>query len=194
MKRVTLFLAILISGVAALITTTIVGSSTLSTPQQIHNSWNSQMWGGMGSMMEQNGAIAQAAVNPWLPYFGVLVAVLIAVIVVGVVGMGYYLARPQGLIGAVSPQAIHVAQPAAEASAAYDSVTKTLTEEERKVIDILNAHEGKYLQKYIKSETGLSRLKTHRIVTRLAERGIVSLEKTGNTNQVYLANWLTQKS
>ena len=76
---------------------------------------------------------------------------------------------------------------------AYDSVTKTLTEEERKIINVLNNHNGKYLQKYITNETGLSRLQTHRIIARLAERGIVSLEKTGNTNQVYLANWLTQE-
>jgi uncharacterized membrane protein len=54
-------------------------------------------------------------------------------------------------------------------------------------------HQGKYLQKYIKAETGLNRLQTHRILARLADRGIVSLEKTGNTNEVKLADWLNQK-
>ena len=72
----------------------------------------------------------------------------------------------------------------------YASVLKTLTVDERKVIDVLNIHSGKYLQKYIRNETGFSKLQTHRIVARLAERGIVSLEKTGNTNTVLLANWL----
>ena len=67
---------------------------------------------------------------------------------------------------------------------------KTLSNEERKVIEVLNAHDGKYLQKYIRNEAGLSRLQTHRIVARLAERGIVTLEKTGNLNQVLLADWL----
>ena len=62
------------------------------------------------------------------------------------------------------------------------------------MVEVLVAHDGKYLQKYIRSETGLSRLKTHRIVARLAERGIVSLEKTGNTNQVFLAEWLKQSA
>jgi len=38
----------------------------------------------------------------------------------------------------------------------------------------------------------LSRLQTHRVVARLAERGIVTLEKTGNTNQVLLADWLNK--
>jgi uncharacterized membrane protein len=69
---------------------------------------------------------------------------------------------------------------------------KTLTEDERKVVEVLRGHNGKYLQKYIRNETGLSRLQTHRIVARLAERGIVTLEKTGNTNQVLLADWLKQ--
>jgi uncharacterized membrane protein len=50
------------------------------------------------------------------------------------------------------------------------------------------------LQKYIRNESGLSRLKTHRIVARLAERGIVTLEKMGNTNQVLLADWLKNKN
>jgi uncharacterized membrane protein len=77
---------------------------------------------------------------------------------------------------------------------AYDSVSKTLTADERKVVKVLNAHDGRYLQKYIRSEIGLSRLQTHRIVARLAEHGIVTLEKTGNTNQMQLADWLSKKS
>ena len=52
------------------------------------------------------------------------------------------------------------------------------------------SHKGKYLQKYIRKEAGLSRLKTHRVVARLAERGLITLEKTGNTNEVRLAEWL----
>jgi len=65
-----------------------------------------------------------------------------------------------------------------------------LTNDERKVVEVLTSHDGKYLQKYIRNDAGLSRLQTHRIVARLAERGIVTLEKTGNTNMVVLANWL----
>ena len=49
----------------------------------------------------------------------------------------------------------------------YDSVSKTLTTDERKVVDVLTSHNGQYLQKYVRAETGLSRLKIHRIVTRL---------------------------
>jgi uncharacterized membrane protein len=45
------------------------------------------------------------------------------------------------------------------------------------------------LQKYITKETGLSRLKTHRVVAALSERGIVIVEKYANTNQVSLVKW-----
>ena len=55
-----------------------------------------------------------------------------------------------------------------------ESVVKTLTKDELKVVEVLKAHDGKYLQKYIKKDAGLSRLQTHRIVARLAERGYSS--------------------
>ncbi|MGD2066919.1 MAG: hypothetical protein PVI43_07125, partial [Candidatus Bathyarchaeota archaeon] len=72
----------------------------------------------------------------------------------------------------------------------YASVLKTLNEDERKVLNVLKNHDGKYLQKYIRHEAKLSRLKTHRVLARFAERGIVTLRKTGNTNEVTLADWL----
>src|SRR5690606_33503539 len=109
----------------------------------------------------------------------------------GLLGVTYYLVYPQIRVGNVQPPVASI-HPNGNKVSAYESVTKTLTEDERKVIEVLKAHKGKYLQKYIKNETRLSRLQTHRIIARLAERGIVSLEKTGNTNQVYLANWLSQ--
>ena len=68
-------------------------------------------------------------------------------------------------------------------------VLKTLKPEERSIVNVLDAHGGTYLQKYITREAGLSRLKTHRVVAALSERGIVQVEKYGNTNQVKLAKW-----
>src|SRR2546428_10544805 len=65
-------------------------------------------------------------------------------------------------------------------------VLKTLKPEERSIVHVLDAHGGTYLQKYITKEAGLSRLRTHRIVAALSERGIVQVEKDGNTNQVRL--------
>jgi uncharacterized membrane protein len=68
-----------------------------------------------------------------------------------------------------------------------------LKPDEKKVLEVLIANDGKYLQKYIRKEAGLSRLKVHRILSRLAERGMVSLKKSGNTNEVVLADWLKPK-
>jgi len=70
-----------------------------------------------------------------------------------------------------------------------DLILKTMTPEEQKVFNVLVAHKGKYLQKYIVKESGLSRLKTHRIVARFAQRGIVSVNEFGNTNEVHLSEW-----
>ena len=68
-------------------------------------------------------------------------------------------------------------------------VLRTLKPEERKVVNVLDVHGGTYLQKYVTKEAGLSRLKTHRVVATLSERGIVVVEKRGNTNEVSLVKW-----
>jgi uncharacterized membrane protein len=72
---------------------------------------------------------------------------------------------------------------------AVSIVLRTLKPEERKVVGVLDAHGGTYLQKYITKEAGLSRLKTHRVIAALSERGIVHAEKKGNTNEVSLVKW-----
>jgi uncharacterized membrane protein len=201
MRRVNIFLIILIASLEALIALTGIGFAVFTTAQTANpGNWMSQMLGGSGTtgMMGQTAQTqATTSTNPLLFYFGILFAALIAVTVVGMAGLGYYLLYPQIRIGVVSVQPTALIQRASakivNGVTPYETVSKTLTEEELKIIRVLNAHNGKYLQKYILSETGLSRLKTHRIVARLAERGIVSLEKTGNTNQVFLANWLKQQ-
>jgi hypothetical protein len=67
---------------------------------------------------------------------------------------------------------------------------RTSKPDERKVLEVLAAHDGKYLQKYISRESGLGKLRTHRIIARFVERGIVTASKSGNTNEVSLADWL----
>jgi uncharacterized membrane protein len=68
-------------------------------------------------------------------------------------------------------------------------VLRALKPEERSVVNVLFIHGGVYLQKHITKEAGLSRLRTHRVVASLSERGIVAVERHGNTNQVSLAKW-----
>jgi len=76
---------------------------------------------------------------------------------------------------------------------ALGAVLRVLNDDEKKVIKTLVAEGGTMLQKDIRWKTGLSRVKTHRILFRLAKRGIVSAEKYYNTNKITLADWLTKE-
>jgi len=75
-----------------------------------------------------------------------------------------------------------------------DAVLKTLKPDERKVVDVLRAHEGKYLQKWIVKETDMSRLQVHRVVARLVERNLVVAKAVGNTNEVSLVEWMKERT
>jgi hypothetical protein len=157
---------------------------------------NGMMGGNMGGMMGGNwgyqpGVQSPAPVqNTASPVnLGFTILIVGAVATVGTGSLTYYLAHTK----IDTPKQVAescVKNPTPNAVTPYASVSKTLTEEERQFLSVLVSHNGKYLQKYIRAEMGLSRLKTHRVVARLAERGIVTLEKSGNTNEVSLASWL----
>jgi hypothetical protein len=195
MRKTNLFLLILIISLASLIALTVIGFAVFASGSQA-SSWMSDMWNQMGGGGMMGGTAPSTVQNPALPYFGVAFVVLIGVTIVGVAGLAYFLAFPEFRAGAApvicdtAVQANSVEQAAQGQCTPLESVVKTLTDEERRVIEVLKVHDGKYLQKYIRKEAGLSRLKTHRILARFAERGLVTLEKTGNTNQVSLASWL----
>ena len=138
------------------------------------------------SSSTQNPATIQ---GPASPILGLGLVALVGSVIAGIGGLAYFLVIPKDR--AVKPIAESpVESVSTTAVSPYTSVSKTLTAEERQILNVLVSHDGKYLQKYIRAETGLSRLKTHRIVARLAERGIVTLEKSGNTNEVRLSSWL----
>lgn len=106
--------------------------------------------------------------------------------------LGYALAFPE--LGEGKPKTEPSSVPTVEkGESALNAVLRVLNEDERKVIEILVAEGGTMLQKDIRWKTGLSRVKTHRILFRLAKRGIVSAEKHYNTNKITLADWLTNK-
>ena len=187
MRRVNVFIASLLTSTIALLALITIGFNLFASTQA------SQLYpsGWMGGMMGQNGATPATSSSAY--FLWALFAAVAAISIISVIGLVYYLAYPQIKLGTAKPTVVSPINQSANTASPYESIEKTLTNEERKVINVLNAHEGKYLQKYITKETGLSKLKTHRIVARLAERGIVSLEKMGNTNQVYLANWLQEQ-
>jgi len=196
MRRISLFLLLTVFSLASLVAVIVAGYFVLSaSSSQYSSNWMGQMMGGMGNMVGGTGGTQVQ--NSAAGYFGVAFVVLIGVAVVGVGGLIYFFAFPEIKTSRALNQSL-VANSATSVSEAapekvvtpFESVLKTLTKDERKVVEVLTSHNGRYLQKYIRNEAGLSRLQTHRIVARLAERGIVTLEKTGNTNMVVLANWL----
>ena len=151
-----------------------------------------------------------------------LIIVLIVVAALGVAGIAYYLifpeirhspalspsstpsfTRPQSdsplvvkgetvsesLVKEGKPNETVVSQ-----TVSWPVLIRTSKPEERKVLEVLAAHGGMYLQKFVVKESGLSKLKIHRIVSRFAERGIITVTKSGNTNEIVLADWLKQGS
>ena len=141
--------------------------------------------GMMGQMVGwRGGTLTPMPGSVW----GSLVTLLI-VVSVGVVGTAYYAAYPEirSPANAVPPLPMERKQ---EPEMSWSVLLRTSKPEEKKVLDVLASHDGRYLQKFIVKESGLSRLKTHRILSRFAERGIVVAEKSGNTNEISLAPWL----
>ena len=111
--------------------------------------------------------------------------------IVGV--LGYAIVFPE--ISEEKPERKPSSVPKVErGESALNAVLRVLNEEEKKVIETLVAEGGTMLQKDIRWKTGLSRVKTHRILFRLAKRGIVSAEKYYNTNKITLADWLTKEN
>jgi len=182
MRRVTVFLLLLITSLAALVVLIVAGFYVFSASPS--SNWMSDMWGHMSGMM---GTAEVPVQNPALPYFSVMFVVIVGIVIVSVGGLAYFLMFPE--IKTIN-QAKSGEQVSSQNPTAYEVIMKTLTDEERKVVKVLTTHDGRYLQKYIRKEAGLSRLKTHRILSRLADRGIVSLKKSGNTNEVQLLDWL----
>ena len=128
----------------------------------------------------------------WLAVFAVPLAVALAVIV-------YALLFPKIKVekkGAVTIPVQTASAPApapVEKSQTLEAVLRVLNADEQKVVNaIANSPNGEMLQKDIKWKTGLSRVKTHRVLARLAARRIVVAEKYYNTNKIVLADWIAK--
>ncbi len=197
MRKINFFFTLLIVSLGLL--TVLLGVSLyLATLNHSYNSsWMSQMWQQTGGMM--GGGMYQPPTTPTTTpsFLWAIPVTLIGITLVGVAGIVYFFVLPE--MKTTPMEEIRTAQVASKPSSVpsngtstspYESVLKTATAEERKILEVLVSHEGKYLQKYIRKEAGLSRLKTHRILARLSERGIVALTQSGNTNEVVLADWL----
>ena len=137
--------------------------------------------------MGSTGAYGMALGMP--TWVWVAIAGLTVLLVLGVVGLGYFLAYPEIRAGPAL-QTVAASAPQDRSDLSWAVLMRTSKPEEKKVLEVLAAHDGTYLQKFVVKEAGLSKLKTHRIVSRLAERGVVSIARSGNSNQVSLATWM----
>lgn len=119
---------------------------------------------GMGQMMS---AMSQVSVL-WLVIVGCVIAIVGALM--------HYLAFPE----------IKSPPDEVKRSGSYDAVLRFLKEDEKKVVEVLRNSGSESLQKDLAKQTGLSKIKTHRVIARLAERGVVSAQRHGRTNRVRL--------
>jgi len=142
---------------------------------------------GYGAQANQNSSDQRSL---WLAVFAVPLAIALAV-------TAYALLFPQIRVekkaAVTSPvQEASVSAPApVEKSQTLEAVLRVLNADEQKVVNaIASSADGAMLQKDIKWKTGLSRVKTHRVLARLAARRIVKAEKYYNTNRIVLADWI----
>ncbi|MHA2030993.1 MAG: helix-turn-helix transcriptional regulator [Candidatus Kariarchaeaceae archaeon] len=64
------------------------------------------------------------------------------------------------------------------------------SDEEIKIIKSIQTLAPKAYKFEIARDTGLSRMKVHRILMRLSERGVVRIIKDGRYSQIYLMDWI----
>jgi uncharacterized membrane protein len=212
MRRLHIFLAILIVTLSGLLILAFVALYLATAdPSYYGSNWISQMWGsygGMGGMMGNSNGTAGGS-NLWI-----IPAALITVSLAAIIGVAFYFFFPElryikgssctpqktePILSQVKTADVAAAVPLASSSASSkptasnicDVLLKTMTPEDQKVLNVLLSHQGRYLQKYVVKEAGLSRLKTHRIIARFAQRGIVTVKEFGNTNEILLSNWVT---
>ena len=177
-----------LDALAAVLGTAVFGFAIVVVWYLAAQGGGSSFGGVMGQMMGNTHAYGMNSAMPtgvWV----VLVA-LLALAVIGALGVGYYLAFPEIRHAPVQPERMQQVEKPESPGVSWEVLVRTAKPEERKVLDVLAAHDGRYLQKFIVKESGLSRLKTHRVLSRFAERGIVVAEKSGNTNEISLAPWL----
>jgi hypothetical protein len=144
------------------------------------------IFGPAGSPMAVLYQVVTGNFPPGLSFFFPLSSLLfLSTVLASMVGVIYFLVLPE-----MKDYYSGGSEPVARGATAM--VMRTLKPDEQKVVGVLKVHGGSYIQKFITKEAGLSRLKTHRVVATLAERGIVHVEKKGNSNEVTLAKWFLE--
>jgi uncharacterized membrane protein len=73
-----------------------------------------------------------------------------------------------------------------EIKSKFSVMEKLLTKEEKRIVELLRDGNGEVLQSEITRNLSLSRLKVHRILTRLEKKGIIEKHPYGMTNKIFL--------
>ncbi|HKZ87849.1 MAG TPA: hypothetical protein VJ066_01665, partial [Candidatus Bathyarchaeia archaeon] len=136
-----MFLLLTVVSLVSLIAVVIAGYYVLAaTASPYPNDWMGQMMGGGGMMGGNNGTQVQVQNNA-VPYFGLAFVVLVAVAVVGIGGLVYFVVFPEIRITHSLTQPVFNVDSAgtvevpAVVTTPYGSVLKTLNEDERKVVE-----------------------------------------------------------
>ena len=61
---------------------------------------------------------------------------------------------------------------------------KFLNEDEKKLVNLLMENNGKALQAEVSRLPGMSKLKSHRVVQKLMDKGVIETERIGKTNVI----------
>lgn len=170
MTRTHLFLLVLIVAMVATISS--VGTFL---PHQM-------MMYGLSGMM--GGRLSGEMMNFFWPSMMTVSIMIVAVVV------AYVIAFPAIRYSAASKQEEPSQTFSVSSLDPMDVVMRVAKLDERAALEVLKGNGGVCLQKDITYKTGLSKLKTHRIIARLAERGIIQVRKVGKTNEISVPSWL----
>ncbi|MCL4436901.1 MAG: hypothetical protein M1503_12815 [Thaumarchaeota archaeon] len=195
MRKIVIFAALLVAALIGFTLSLYVITITYQSQTDYSSMSNAmrQMMGGQGGMGAQQPTSIPS-------YLWILPPSFIALLIVGIGGLLYFFVVPEIKVShqPVGEPAAQLNQPPKESPKSlpgkkFSTLMNTMTPEEQKVLHVLISHSGKYLQKNIAREADLSRLKTHRIISRFSGRGIVTVRPFGNTNEVALSDWLTSE-
>lgn len=167
MQRVTLFLLIIL--VASLAVISSVGTFL---PRQM-------MMSDMGGMMGEGSGMGNFL---WPTVLTGSTAVIVIV-------LAYAILFPNIKYSTDTETKQEIAIPAASLDP-MTVVMRVTKPDEQAALEVVRNSGGVCLQKDITYKTGLSKLKVHRIVARLAERGIIQVRRVGKTNEIKVPAWL----
>jgi hypothetical protein len=119
-----------------------------------------------------------------------VVSILVLAVVVGYVLLFPTIEYSETLPATKEEVAPHAIVASSELDGAIGIVMRVLKADERAALEVLRNSGGRCLQKDITYKAGLSKLKTHRVVARLAERGVIQVKKVGKTNEITVPAWL----